>query len=241
MHGTWKRGVTAVGMVMVVAAVAQAYEAMDVTGGGSITGSVKYQGEPPAPGKIAVTKDNEVCGKEKTSPDLIVGSDKGIKNAIVRITNIQKGKKLEPAAKKPVFDQKGCEFVPHVLLFPSGSTIEITNSDGILHNIHTTSEANPAFNQAQPKFKKVIEKKVDKPEMPIKVQCDAHGWMHGWWISQEHPYYAITDDTGAFTIEDVPPGDYEIEVWQEVLGKQTQKVTVKGGEATKVDVAMTKK
>jgi len=82
---------------------------------------------------------------------------------------------------------------------------QILNSDGILHNVHTTSTANPSFNQAQPKFKKTIEVKIEKPEFPIKVQCDAHGWMHAWWVSEDHPYYAVTDAKGAFKIADVPP------------------------------------
>lgn len=221
------------------AASGSAYEGADVTDGGSISGDVKYQGDPPAPAKIPVTKDNEVCGKEKTSPDLIVGADKGIANVVVRITNIQKGKKLAPTTA--TFDQKGCEYSPHVLAFPAGSTINILNSDGILHNVHTTSTANPAFNQAQPKFKKTIEAKIEKPEFPIKVQCDAHGWMHAWWISEDHPYYAVTDDKGAFKIADVPPGDYDVEFWHETLGKQSQKVNVKAKADSKVSVQMTKK
>ena len=65
-----------------------------------------------------MTKDNEVCGKEKESPDLIVGADKGIANVVVRITNIQKGKKLTPGTA--TFDQKGCEYNPHVLAFAAG-------------------------------------------------------------------------------------------------------------------------
>ncbi|HEY2385878.1 MAG TPA: carboxypeptidase regulatory-like domain-containing protein [Candidatus Binatia bacterium] len=224
-----------------LAAGVSAYEGGAVADGGSISGTVKYQGDPPAPAKIAVTKDNDVCGKEKTSPDLIVGADKGIANVVVRISNITKGKALTVPTTNPVFDQKGCEYAPHVLAFPAGSTVSIQNSDGILHNVHTTSTANPSFNQAQPKFKKVIEAKIEKPEMPIKVQCDAHGWMHAWWISEDNPYYAVTDDKGAFKIADVPPGDYELEFWQETLGKQTQKVSVKAKEDSKVDVTMTKK
>jgi len=234
-------GAVATLAAVTLAAAALAYEGGAVAEGGSISGEVKYQGDPPAPAKIAVTKDNEVCGKEKTSPDLIVGADKGIANVVVRITNIQKGKALTVPTTNPTFDQKGCEYMPHVLAFPAGSTISIQNSDGILHNVHTTSIANPSFNQAQPKFKKVIEAKIEKPEMAIKVQCDAHGWMHAWWISEDHPYYAVTDVKGAFKIADVPPGDYELEIWQETLGKQTQKVTVKAKEDSKVSVSMTKK
>jgi plastocyanin len=234
-------GAVATMTAVALAAGVSAYEGGAVTDGGSISGTVKYEGTPPAPAKVPVTKDNEVCGQEKLSPDLIVGADKGIANVVVRITNIQKGKALAVPTTNPTFDQKGCEYNPHVLAFPAGSTISIQNSDGILHNVHTTSTANPSFNQAQPKFKKVIETKIEKPEMPIKVQCDAHGWMHAWWISEDHPYYAVTDDKGAFKIADVPPGDYEIEIWQEILGKQTQKVSVKAKEDSKVSVSMTKK
>ncbi len=241
MTNAWKLSAVMLGASLVIATVGSAYEAVEVKDGGSISGEVKYQGEPPAPAKIAVTKDNEVCGKEKTSPDLEVGPNKGIKNAVVYIKDITKGKKMEVPATHPEFDQKGCEYHPHVLAFPAGSTIDILNSDGILHNIHTTSTANPSFNVAQPKFKKKIEEKVEKPEMPIKVQCDAHGWMHAWWISQDNPYYAVTDDNGAFKLADVPPGDYEIEVWHETLGKATQKASVKPGQDTKVSVEMSKK
>jgi hypothetical protein len=234
-------GAVVLGASIVLAGTVLAYEGVDVADGGTISGDVKYNGDPPAPAKLAVTKDNEVCGKEKNSPDLVVGANKGIQNVVVRITNIQKGKKMVPASPNPVFDQKGCEYLPHVLAFPAGSTVDILNSDGILHNVHTTSTANPAFNQAQPKFKKKIEAKFDKPEMPIKVQCDAHGWMHAWFISQDHPYYAVTDANGAFKLSDVPPGDYELELWHETLGKQTQKVTVKAKEDTKVSMQMAKK
>jgi hypothetical protein len=223
----------ALGAMACLAGPASAYEATAVTDGGSVSGTVKYDGTPPPPGKINVSKDPEVCGKEKTAPDLVVGSDGGIANVVV-VVKAAKGKKLDPPASNPVFDQKTCEFRPHVLAFPAGSTIDILNSDGILHNIHTTSTVNPSTNQAQPKFKPKIQLKVEKPEWPIKVQCDAHGWMSAYWISQEHPYYAVTDASGNFKISDLPAGDYDVEIWQEKLGKKTEKVSVKAKEDTKV-------
>jgi plastocyanin len=213
---------------------ATAYEAVAVADGGSLSGTVKFDGTPPAPQKIVPSKDPEVCGKEKTAPDLVVGAGGGIQNVVVAV-KATKGKKLEVPTTNPVFDQKTCEFHPHVLAFPAGSTIDVLNSDGILHNIHTTSTVNPPSNQAQPKFKPKIQVKVDKPEWPIKVQCDVHPWMAAFWVSMENPYVAVTDANGAFKIADLPPGDYDVEVWQEKLGKKTEKVSIKAKEETKVD------
>jgi hypothetical protein len=202
--------------------------------GGSITGTVKYGGTAEKPKSVEVTKDKEVCGlKPHFEEDLIVDSGGGIANAVVYIADA----KAEPKPETVDFDQKGCDYVPHVLAFPAGSTVKIKNDDGILHNIHSYSTDNPAFNIAQPKFKKVVDVKVDKPEL-IKVSCDAHGWMHGWWFSSANPYFAVTDDKGSYTIKDVPPGDYTVTIWQEKLGKDEQKVTVKAGAPTTLDVTM---
>ena len=226
-------GIVLVTMAGVAGRVA-AYEAIPVTDGGTLAGTVTLEGAAPPPAKIDVTKDPEVCGKEpKIAPNLLVGQGNGIANVVV-VVQAQKGKKLEPATPNPVFDQKTCEFHPHVLAFPAGSTVEVKNSDGILHNIHTTSTVNPSSNQAQPKFKPVITIKVEKPEWPIAVKCDVHGWMSGYWISEEHPYYAVTDANGTFKIADIPPGDYQVEVWQEKLGKKTFPASIKAKEETKV-------
>jgi plastocyanin len=202
--------------------------------GGTISGQVKLDGAAPAPKEVEVTKDKEVCGLHKHfTQDLIVDSGGGIANAVV----IVKGAKGDMKPGEVTFDQKGCDYVPHVLAFPAGSTVKIVNSDGILHNIHTYSTANPSFNMAQPKFKKVISQKVDKPEV-IKVTCDAHGWMHGWWVATDTPYFAVTDDKGNYTIKDVPAGDYTVEVWQEKLGTDDQKASVKDGASTTTNFTM---
>jgi plastocyanin len=195
--------------------------------GSTITGTVKYDGPVPPKKTVEITKDKDVCAlKPHYEEDLIVDSGGGIANAVV----VLKDAKGTATPGDVTFDQKGCDYVPHVLAFPAGSTVKIVNSDGILHNIHTYSTKNPSFNMAQPKFKKVISQKVDDPEV-IKVTCDAHGWMHGWWYVTDTPYYAVTDDKGNYAIKDVPPGTYTIEVWQEKLGTEDQKVDVKAGAA----------
>jgi plastocyanin len=237
MKRAWSMSVASALAALAVAAAAPGYEAMEVTGGGSVSGQVKYAGTPPARAKIDVTKDVNVCAKEnKLSEELIVGTGGGIANVVVRLANITKGAALKPASPNPTFDQKVCQFRPHVLVFPAGSTVDVLNSDGILHNVHTYSQTNPPSNQAQPGFKKQIQIKFEKPEFPIKIQCDAHPWMSGWFVVQEHPYYAVTDESGAFKIANVPAGDYDLEAWQEKLGKQTAKVSVKPGADTAVTI-----
>lgn len=201
---------------------------------GTVSGIVKYDGVAPTPKKVEITKDKDVCGaKLHFDESLIVGKNGGIANAVVII----KGAKGDLKPETVKFDQIGCDYVPHVLAFPAGSTVDIINSDGILHNIHTYSKLNPSLDMAQPKFKKVIAQKIEKPEI-IPITCDAHGWMKGWWVSTDTPYFAVTDSSGHFTIKDVPPGSYVAQVWQETLGTADQKIEVKDGATTTADFSM---
>ena len=208
-----------------------AYQGGDVKDGGTISGTVKFKGTAPAPKKLDVGKDKEVCGKTPKMDQSLVVNNGNLANAVVTITDIQKGKKIE--VKKVTLDQNGCEYRPHVLAFPAGTTVEILNPDGILHNVHSYSKVNSPFNQAQPKFKKTLDVKIEKPEA-IEVKCDVHGWMQGWLVATENPYFAVTDNSGSFKLTDVPAGSYTVEVWHEKLGKSTQKVTVKAKEDAKV-------
>lgn len=215
-----------------------AYEGEAVNNGGTIFGVVKFKGSAPPEKKLQITKDKEVCGKTaKADPSLII-SDGDVANAVAYITDIKKGKKMEP--QKATLNQRGCEYHPHVLAFPAGSTLEVLNPDGILHNIHSYSQKNTPFNMAQPKFKKTLTVKIDKPEV-INIKCDVHDWMKGWLFAAENPYFSVTDNRGSFKLTDVPPGTYTLEVWHETLGKLTKKVTVKPGQETKVTFEMKKK
>src|SRR5215813_1244626 len=86
------------------------YEAITVSDGGTIVGEVKYAGEPPAPEKIDVTKDANICGADpKVSPTLVIGANKGIKDVVASLPGIQKGKALGKLEAPPVLDQKTCE------------------------------------------------------------------------------------------------------------------------------------
>jgi plastocyanin len=231
--------IVAVSLPALFVSASWGYEAGDVANGGKITGMVKFAGEAPAMPKIETTKDTAVCGKtEKFDETLAVGEGNGLKNVVVSITNIEKGK--AQAAEGGTLDQKECIYAPRVVLSPAGSELNILNNDGILHNIHTYSEANPSINKAQPKFRKKMKQKFDKPET-VRLECDAHGWMKGWLVVTDHPYYAVTDGSGAFELGDVPAGLYTLKFWHETLGEATQDVTVAAGADASVSVEMAQK
>jgi hypothetical protein len=212
--------------------------ALAASSGGTISGRVVLVGDAPAVKKTKVTKDNEKCGAEITAEDLVVGSDKGIQYAVVSVAGL-KGAPPKPA-NPPTIDQKGCVFRPHVLIAPVGAGVDIINDDGILHNFHTNSTKNSPMNRAQPGFRKKMTETFTQPEI-IKVSCDAHSWMSAWLVVTDHPYIDATDGSGAFKINDVPPGNQTVEVWHETLGKITKTVAVKAGEETKITIELSKK
>jgi plastocyanin len=224
---------TAALLLVVGTAIARAVAAgaASTAEGGTVTGVVSYAGRPSARISVEINKDKEVCGaKAHFNESLIVSPTGGIKNAVVVV-------KGAPGAIKPAsvtFDQKDCDYVPHVLAFPAGSTVAIFNSDGILHTVHALRGEHTVFDKAQPGFKKKISAAVPKSGV-IRILCDDHGWMEGWWYVTDTPYYAVSDAAGKFTINDVPPGTWTLEVWQEKLGTLERKVEVRTGASVSAD------
>lgn len=207
--------------------------------GQNIKGNVRYVGTPIEKKKTAVTIDQYICGKEKEPEDLLLSSNNGIRNAVVSLQNIPAGAKREgnyPAAK---MDQKQCSFIPRVVIVPVGGTVEFLNSDRLLHNVRSLGKENPPFNRAQPHARS-ISFTFKRPEI-LRVDCDLHSWMRGWVVVAEHPFYAITNEQGEFTLENVPAGKYTLQVWQETLGMVTQDVAVGEKAGATVSVSMGKK
>jgi hypothetical protein len=224
--------------VIAVPLHAAAYEVVPVADGGTIKGKVIYQGSVPTK-KIVPTKDQATCGQVRDEPEIVVGPDKGVKDAVVYLKGVQKGKALEKPAQKPTIDNVKCNFEPHVQAVPLG-TIVVVNSDPVMHNTHAFHGKQTIFNVALPIKGQKVERPMNKPGIN-RVECDTHGWMLGWVYAAEHPYYAVTQKDGAFTIADVPPGSYTLVVWQEYAGENEMPVTVKPKETVDVPVELKKK
>jgi len=225
-----RRTLVAFGALALVAGAATWFVSIaGAQGGGTLEVEVKYNGAPQVE-KLKVNTDTEKCGTEATIEKVVVGGNKGLANAVVSVPGAKGATKA-----KAVVDQHGCKFVPHVVTMQPGE-IEFKNSDDILHNLHTYSTANPSINKAQPKFKKTMTEKLEKPEF-VKITCDVHSWMLGW-VAVVPGLAGVTDKDGVAKIEGVPAGKQKVEVWHETLGKQEKDVDVKAGGVTKVSFEM---
>ena len=203
--------------------------------GGSLNGKVVLAGSAPPPKKLDVTIDQYVCGNTKEAEDLLLSPQREIRNAVVWLDN-PPANAAAPALPTTVeMDQTKCVFISHVVIVPAGGTVNFLNSDRLLHNIHTTPKVNPAINRTQPKDR-AIPFTFEKPEI-VRINCDLHSWMLAWVVVAAHPYYAITGANGGFSFDNLPPGQYKLQVWHERLGTTTASVTV-GSQPSQVTVEM---
>lgn len=207
-----------------------------VASAGSIKGTVVLKGAPPEARKVAVTIDQYVCGKEKNAEDLLVSAQGGIRNAVVWIDKPPGGATAEPLPAATSMDQKECVFAPRVVLVPAGGRIDFLNSDRLLHNLHSTPNVNPPFNRTQPRGR-TITITFPHPEI-LRVACDLHSWMRAWVVVAEHPFYAVTDAEGQFSLRGLPPGRYTMRGWQERLGTVSKDIVVGDADPTAVTLEM---
>lgn len=180
------------------------------TNSGVITGRVVLKGTPLSE---SIIQQDAVCGKLRLTPiktrRYVVSKDGGLANVFVYISTDMGYDYSRP--KPAVLNQVGCEFQPYVLGLTARQDLIITNSDSSLHNVHVEAQPplNPSFNVPElPRA--AIAKSFSTREIPIVVRCDVHPWMYAYLCVVEHPFFAVTDSNGYYTITNVPPGKYEL-------------------------------
>ena len=214
-------------LVALAAATTGAVSGPAPTMAGSITGTVTFTGTPPKMRPIDMAKE-PTCASQHPTPvmteNVVTGPGNSVEYAVVYISAGDAG--ASPAPSTPVrYDQKGCQYVPHVLAFQTGQQLEVYNDDQTSHNIHPLATVNPEWNKSQPPGAPPIQASYTKPEF-IAVKCNIHPWMHGYFAVMGTAHFATTANDGKFTISDVPPGKYTVTVWHEKFGTASQEVTV---------------
>jgi hypothetical protein len=221
------------------------YEVVDVKGGGSITGVIKASAKVADPiVKFESTKAEEhtLCGMEAPAGMYVISAGMGVKNVLVYIEEVPKGKAM-PKIDYKITNEK-CQFAPLVGIAYLGANFVVKNDDSIFHNtsigLMSGGKRSTVYNLALPGKDQVITKPVRRAGLN-SVKCDAHPWMRAWIYAAKNPYAAITDAEGRFEIKDLLPGAYKVTIFHEGFGDVTKDVTVAAGKAATLDHTFTKK
>jgi plastocyanin len=174
------------------------------------------------------------------SAGTISGKVSGVSGeSIVYVDTIQ-GKTFPAPAEHPVIDQKGLMFTPHISAVQVGTTVEFLNSDSVAHNVFWTSVGgNKKLTHNLGTWPKSDKRsfKFDNPGA-VPLLCNVHPEMAGYIVVSPTPYFAVTDKSGAYKIENVPDGSYTVAAWHEGAKNQSKPVTVAGD--TKADFTLSK-
>ena len=211
----------------------------------TLTGAVAFNGTTPEPKPISMTAD-QVCASSNPNAvaEEVKVTDGKLQNVFVYVKDgkTADGKgfatlTFDPPSQPQVLDQKGCQYVPHVLGIQTRQKLTVLNSDPTAHNVNLQGKSNPGFNQSQPPGAGPIEKVFDRAEVLIPVKCNQHPWMKSYVGVLRHPFYAVTGADGRFEIKGLPPGTYTVVAWHEKFPEQTQTVTVAAKESKTQDFA----
>ena len=201
--------------------------AVDPATAGTITGTVKLTGTPPARIPIDMSMDPacSLAGDNLTEQYIV---DHGrLANVFVYIKSGLPASSA-PAGTQPVhIDQHGCRFVPHVAAVQQGALVQFTNSDPTMHNVHTvTVGGNPSIDVSQGPGAAPQVRKFTSPENMIRIGCNNHPWMNAFLNVAPNAFFAVTGPDGTFSLKGLPPGTYTLAAVHEKLGEQDTQVTV---------------
>lgn len=234
---------------LVGAASPVAEAVLGAAGDSTLSGVITLDGAIPTLAPVVkagdqTVKDPAVCAAaDVPNEELVVNKDnKGIAHVFVYLSKAPAGTPpFKPEEAALVFDQKGCQFLPHSLLVHVGETVSVKNGDNVPHNTHTNPLKNDGFNKVvAPNDRAGIPLKYTKTErLPVKVTCDFHNWMKAWHLVLDHQFMAVTDADGKFTIPNLPAGKHEFVIWQEKAGYLNRKfeVQIKKGETKEVKLS----
>lgn len=196
-----------------------------------ISGTVRFEGALPAAQELNMNADPSCVafhnGEDVYNPQALVDADGGLKNVFVYIKSGLTEKDYPLPEESVVLDQRGCLFEPRVAGIRAGQSLEMINSDETLHNVNAQAEKQKRFNIGLPMQGMKMTRSFKEEEVMVTIKCDVHPWMRAFVGVLKHPFFAVTGETGAFRIEGLNPGIYEIEIWHELFGRQTREVILK--------------
>ncbi len=250
------------------AGVGFAYDVIEIKNGATITGKVSFTGTlPHAPRRFDVRNGPEVCGSERVLTKLEV-LDGRVKGMVIALEGVEKGKPFASHHDTATDRGRGafhyaggnelnlgvrletCSFGPFTGVIRADETVRFVNRDPIKHTLHTYSLKGRQSNimrtlhtqslRVQGQTDKIFPAKKLRHVSAVVLTCDRHDFMENWLYRVKNPYYAISDESGSFHIDRIPPGDYNLVAWHPVLGMKEQRVTVTPHGTLSVDLNFVK-
>ncbi len=210
------------------------YEAIPFRNGGSIEGVAVFAGNTvPNDPLLTLTSESEHCGNSLPARKYLI-KDRKIQNVVVFLVGIKAGKAIPREAVSVT--NRNCEFVPHVAVGFKGNNITLKTDDPVLHtfDIHTFLNNRELFHVGLHEQGSSVAKKLSTSGL-LALSCYIHPWQHAYVYVFDHPYAAVTDEQGRFTIDNIPPGTYTVEAWHEALGtKKIANITIESGKTRSV-------
>lgn len=241
------------------------YEVKEIARGGTVQGTVTLSGAVPDPKayNLVIFPDPEYCGRISNGNgwrllrDFLVNEQGRVLNVVVLLEGVTEGKPFSLSV--PRVEARDCRFSPFTTVVRSGHGIEVVNMDPVMHDIqaYETSTAmgtrvlfnSPlpfnhrhhrgdlhATHDHRPGESLVRQFQLSKKRRTFVMQCGFHAYMQSWAIAVDNPYYVLTDEHGRFSLEDVPPGTYDLRAWhpgiKQVIKKQ---VTIEPGGNLTID------
>jgi len=240
-------------------ALVLAYEVEEVKNGGSVRGTVTLSGEVPDPKayNLVTFPDPEYCGRISNGHgwrllrDFLINQDKQVQDVVVLLEGVQSGKPFTLSV--PRIEARDCTFRPFATVVRSGHGVEVVNMDPVMHDIqayetsvltgtrvlfnsplpfnhrHQRDDLH-AMHDHKPGESLVRQFQLSKKRRTFVMQCGFHAYMESWAIAVDNPYYVLTDNKGHFSIENIPPGTYDLRAWHPSIKPVIkQRITVESG------------
>jgi plastocyanin len=193
---------------------------------GRVEGTVRLTGTPPAMQVPAQRQAAEFCKTRAVPLEEVIVKNGMLKDVHIGIRGAPLARRsYPPPPARVVVQQVDCMYQPRVQGALVGQEVEITNADPTLHNVHLYLGSETYSNQAQPKGGEPIIKELESAGT-IQLTCDVHPWMRAFVVVTENPFFAVTNEDGAFSIEGLPAGAYALEAWHPRFGAKKLKVTI---------------
>jgi plastocyanin len=164
------------------------------------------------------------------------GAGNEVENVVIYLEPLEGAPPRRPTTERPRLDQKDLMFVPHVLPVAVGTTVEITNQDGIYHNVFSLSGAKK-FNIGRRPTGEVATVTFED-EGVVQVFCDIHATMSAFIVVLETPWFATPAEDGSFRIDGVPAGRYRLQAWHDERTAEPRVVEVGPGGLTGLEVVL---